>query len=93
MDFPPDGYDYGAGNPSNFVEVYVGGSLQSGNYTFNSYRPVSITFNTAPAAGLEVTILAKFAVNWYQKGEFTASDGVPLQETNTGPARFLRGLS
>jgi len=93
VDFPPDGYDYGAGNPSNFVEVYVGGSLQSGNYTFNSYRPVSITFNTAPAAGLEVTILAKFAVNWYQKGEFTASDGVPLQETNTGPARFLRGLS
>jgi hypothetical protein len=47
---------------------------------------------TAPAAGSEVTILVRQDVTWYAPGMGTASDGVALQDTNTVPARFLRGL-
>jgi hypothetical protein len=47
---------------------------------------------TAPAANVEVTILVRRGVTWYQQGVGTASDGVALQDTNTVPARFLRGL-
>ena len=72
------------------VEVYVGGILQTSGYIFNSYSPVSITFNTAPAAGSEVTILINRGVTWYAPGLNTPSNGVPLQETNTPAALFLR---
>lgn len=46
----------------------------------------------APAAGSEVTILVRQGSTWYAPGIGTASDGVALQDTNTEPARFLRGL-
>ncbi len=46
----------------------------------------------APAAGVEVTILVRQGTTWYQQGATTASDGVALQDTETTPARFLRGL-
>lgn len=46
----------------------------------------------APAAGAEVTILVRRGITWYEQGVGTASDGVALQDTNTIPARFLRGL-
>jgi hypothetical protein len=46
----------------------------------------------APAAGAEVTILVRRGVTWYEQGVGTASNGVALQDTNTIPARFLRGL-
>jgi hypothetical protein len=74
------------------VEVYVGGTLQTAGYTIISDSPVTITFNTPPADGSEVTILVRRGVTWYAPGAGTASDGVPLQDTNTQAARFLRGL-
>jgi len=46
---------------------------------------------TAPAAGSEVTILVRQGVTWYAPGATTASDGIALQDTETVPARFLRG--
>ena len=61
-------------------------------YTLNAVDPVNITFVTAPADGAEITMLVRRGVTWYQQGAGTASNGVPLQETNTAPARFLRGL-
>jgi len=47
---------------------------------------------TAPDAGVEVTILVRQGVTWYEPGVGTASDGIALQDTNTQAARFLRGL-
>ena len=73
------------------VRVYIAGVLQSSGYVFNSYSPVTITFNAAPAAGLEVTILVRRGVTWYAPGLTTPSNGVPLQETETAPALFLQG--
>ena len=46
----------------------------------------------APAAGSEVTILVRQGVTWYAPGATTASDGIALQDTDTVPARFLRGI-
>jgi hypothetical protein len=70
-------------------------------YFVTDYDPLAVDFVvdqsvypplTAPAAGSEVTILVRQGVTWYQQGVGTASDGVALQDTNTLPARFLRGL-
>ena len=47
---------------------------------------------TAPAAGVEVTILVRQGVTWYQQGVNQASDGIALQDTDTQAARFLRGF-
>ena len=77
---------------SNAVQVYVGGILQTGGYTITAEDPVVVTFTTAPVAGSEVIITIRRGLSWYQPGVSTASDGVPLQETNTLAARFLRGL-
>ena len=46
----------------------------------------------APPAGVEVTILVRQGVTWYQQGINEASDGIALQDTNTQAARFLRGF-
>jgi hypothetical protein len=46
----------------------------------------------APAPGVEVTILVRQGVTWYQRGVTTPSDGIALQDTDTVAARFLRGL-
>jgi hypothetical protein len=70
-------------------------------YFVTDYSPLAVDFVvdntvypplTAPAAGSEVTILVRHGVTWYQQGVGAASDGVALQDTNTLPARFLRGL-
>jgi hypothetical protein len=74
------------------VEVYVGGTRQTGNYTFIGSGPVQIEFDTAPTSGYEITILVRRGVTWYAPGAGTPSDGVALQDTNTQAARFLRGL-
>jgi hypothetical protein len=47
---------------------------------------------TLPPAGVEVTILVRRGVTWYERGVDTPSNGVALQDTNTEAARFLRGL-
>lgn len=74
------------------VEVYVGGIRMLTGYTFVANNPVTIEFDVAPPAGVDVTILVRRGVTWYEQGAGTASNGVPLQETDTPAARFLRGL-
>jgi len=74
------------------VEVYVGGILQTGGYTVTGSDPVTVVFVTAPSAGYQVSIRVRRGESWYQPGINTASDGVPLQETNTLAARFIRGI-
>ena len=76
---------------STAVQVYVGGTLQTTGYTITEENPVTVTFTTAPVNGAEVTIAVRRGATWYQQGAGTASNGVPLQETNTIAARFLRG--
>lgn len=73
------------------VLVYVGGTRQIGNYTVNSVSPVNITFDQAPAAGLEVSIRVRQAQSWYQPGAGTASNGVALQLQTTDAGVFFRG--
>jgi hypothetical protein len=74
------------------VEVYVGGTLQVGNYTIIGNGPVQVEFDTAPTSGYEITILVRQGVTWYAPGAGTPSNGVALQDTDTQAARFLRGL-
>ena len=74
------------------VEVYVGGILVTTGYVITSDTPVTIAFTTAPASGVQVTILVRRGVTWYAPGVDTPSNGVALQDTNTQAARFLRGL-
>ena len=62
------------------------------NYTITNDAPVTVEFASPPADGSEVTILVRRGVTWYAPGAGTPSNGVALQETNTVPARFLRGL-
>jgi len=70
-------------------------------WTATGVAPVTIEFVvdstetpplTAPEDSVDVTILVRQGQTWYQQGAGTASDGQPLQETNTLAARFLRGL-
>jgi len=49
-------------------------------------------FVTAPQSGYQVSIRVRRGESWYQPGINTASDGVPLQETQTQAARFIRGV-
>ena len=73
------------------VQVYVGGLLQTGNYVITGSGPVAVRFYTAPTAGYQVSIQVRRGQSWYQPGPSTPSDGVPLQETMTTAARFIRG--
>jgi len=74
------------------VEVYVGGSRVTTGYTISAIDPVTVVFATAPTNGYGVNILVRRGVTWYAPGAGTPSNGVPLQDTNTQAARFLRGL-
>jgi len=74
------------------VEVYVGGIRITEGYTVTA-NPVIISFDEAPAAGLEITILVRRGVTWYAPGNGTPSNGIALQDTYTQAARFLRGLT
>jgi len=73
------------------IQVFVGGILQQGGYTIESANPVLIQFNEAPANGYQVSIQVRQGESWYEPGAGTPSNGVPLQNTNTPAARFLRG--
>jgi hypothetical protein len=73
------------------VEVYVGGTRVTAGYTVSGIAPITVTFNIAPAAGVEVLILVRRGVTWYAPGINTPSNGVALQDTDTQAARFLRG--
>jgi hypothetical protein len=74
------------------LEVYVGGIRVTTGYTVTADNPAEITFDTAVPTGVDVTILVRRDVTWYAPGVGTASNGEPLQITQTPPARFLRGL-
>jgi len=87
----PGSYDYGAGDPTNQVEVYVGGIQLISGFSVISTNPVAVLFEVAPPEGVEVTILVRRGVTWYAPGAGTASNGVALQDTETQAARFLRG--
>lgn len=78
--------------PTSAIEVYVGGIRQTTGYTVTSKSPATIEFTTPPPAGVDVIIAVRDGVSWYQPSPYSASDGVPLQETETPAARFLRGL-
>ena len=80
---------------SRAVEVYIAGILQTSGYTISSETPVVVTFDTAPADGSAVTILVRRGVTWYAQGSdpLTASNGEPLQTTDTVPALFLQGVT
>jgi len=73
------------------VEVYIGGTFQASGYDITNSSPVTIEFDTAPADGVQVTILVRRGVTWYAPGAGTPSNGVALQDTETRAARFLRG--
>ena len=88
----PGSFDYGQGDPSQQLEVYVGGTRVLDGYVVANFNPTEIIFDVAPPAGVDVTMLVRRGVTWYQQGPGTASNGIPLQETNTLAARFLRGL-
>jgi hypothetical protein len=74
------------------LEVYVGGIRVTSGYTVTADNPAEITFDEAPASGVEITMLVRRGVTWYAQGSGTASNGNPLQITETAAARFLRGL-
>jgi hypothetical protein len=85
------------------LEVYVGGVRQYSSietaaesqypWIVTDFAPVAIEFVDAlPPEGVEVTILVRRGVTWYAPGIDTPSNGVALQDTETVPARFLRGL-
>jgi hypothetical protein len=75
------------------VEVYVGGiEIPEDKYQVISLDPVVVVFDTPPPNGPTIDILVRNGVTWYEQGLTTASNGEPLQTTETPPARFLRGL-
>jgi len=73
------------------VQVYVGGIRVTSGYAIINQNPVQIEFDIPPPKGVDVTILVQRGVTWYAPGPGTASNGAPLQSTNTIPARFLQG--
>jgi hypothetical protein len=90
----PGSYDYDPfiGSP---LLVYVAGELQTSGYVITQLNMAQVTFSFPPPAGAEVTLAIRRGVTWYQQGidPLSASNGVPLQETNTPAALFLRGIS
>jgi hypothetical protein len=72
------------------IEVYVGGILQSTGYTVTSLTPeVVVEFDTAPPSGVQITILVRRGVWWYDIATPTEREQ-SLQETANPAARFLR---
>jgi hypothetical protein len=72
------------------VEVYLGGIRQYTGYTITDLDPVTVEFNTAPPAGILITILVRRGVWWYDIAN-SAEREQSLQETANPAARFLRG--
>ena len=77
--------------PNDAIEVYVGGFRITEGYTVNADNPVEIEFDSAPAAGVDVTILVRRGTWWYGV-DTEAERSLSLQESQTRAARFLRGL-
>jgi hypothetical protein len=73
------------------ILVFVGGIRVTAGYTVDSVAPATVTFDTAPDNGYEVSILVRQGFGWYQPANGNPSDGQALQVTNTDAARFFRG--
>jgi len=74
------------------VQVKVGGTtVADTTYTVPSVNPITVTFDTAPANGVEVEIYIQQAQVMYAQGIDTASNGRPLQEQPTLAAWFIEG--
>lgn len=73
------------------ILVYVGGTRQVGNYSVDSVAPATVTFDSPPAAGSEVSIRVRQGLSWYEPGAGTASNGLALQIQTTEAAVFFRG--
>jgi hypothetical protein len=86
-------YDPGIASNTKAIEVYLGGKLQTSGYTLSNLDPVVVIFNTAPANGVEVSIVVRKGTSWYNPGTDSPSNGVPLQITDNPMALFLRGLN
>ena len=69
------------------VQVFVGGIRVQTGYTLTNPGPVTVAFDTAPANGVEVAITVRRGHDWYN----TATPNLPLSQTDTPCARFLRG--
>jgi hypothetical protein len=92
--FVADNIDVGSMDSTTLeeaIEVYVGGIRQTSGYVITADNPVAVLFAEAPTQGVDITVLVRRGVDWYQPGEDTPSNGVPLQNTDTAAARFLRG--
>ena len=73
------------------ILVYVAGIRVYTGYTIDSVAPATITFDTAPTDGYEVSIRVRQGVGWYQPANGNPSNGQALQVTRTDAARFFRG--
>ena len=72
------------------IEVYVGGTRQLSGYTVTNLDPVTVEFEEAPFAGVEVTILVRKGIWWYDVSTVQQRE-LSLQENDSVAARFLRG--
>jgi hypothetical protein len=72
------------------VAPAVGAKIQVSGYTLVAENPVEIEFETAPPAGIQVTILVRRGVWWYDIANLAEREQ-SLQETANPAARFLRG--
>jgi hypothetical protein len=86
-----DSFDYGIGDPTVQLQVFVAGIRVLTGYTVTQFSPTTVTFAVPPPAGVEVTFLVYRGVTWYAPGFGDPSDGIPLQDQQTDPARFFRG--
>jgi hypothetical protein len=73
------------------ILVYVAGIRVYTGYTVDSVAPATVTFDTAPTAGYEISLRVRQALGWYQPANGNPSDGRALQITQTDAARFFRG--
>jgi hypothetical protein len=85
----------------NATQVYVGGILQTSGYTLlqNGYDTVpydigpydnsnlAVVFDLAPPVGVEVCLQVRRGHSWYNP----LTPALPLSQTNTPCARFIRG--
>jgi hypothetical protein len=82
----PGSYAYGESAPVDYIEVYIGGIRITTGYTLVTFDPVTIIFDQAPPDGVEIELVVLRGHIWYVYGL-----DIPLQETDTRSARFIRG--
>jgi hypothetical protein len=80
----------GSGFNNESVEVYLGGTRQYSGYVVTVFNPVTVVFDTAPPAGVEVYILVRRGTWWYDIATLPEREQ-SLQETANPAGRFLRG--